>query len=269
MRLGTTKKFVFLIKKKMAYGKRKRSRSLRGRRPVRRRMSRKKRMGSRKKYYPLYRYRRPDKYTVKLQIDQEFTEGFQLATIASPQSLCFSPALNWCINFQEYQQLFERARINCVTFHYQVARAEVMNVDVITTGGISSPAMNIPQLLTRLDYNTNQADTFIDDATLLEKFGEYSNTRRQMCNRPFSQKITPCALQPMYAGLDSSANPLWAFHTTPPKPWIEMNNTPSVKMPMYPALHVGLTSQAAVANSQTFLLRPVIHMYVTFAGKRQ
>lgn len=252
----------------MAYVKRKRTRSLRGWRRKRRRVSRKRRMASRKKY-PLYRVPKRDKYTVKLVVDQEYTEAFQLATIGAPQSLCFSPALNWCLNFQEYQQLFERARINCVVFHYQVARAEAITVDVMTTGGIISPSLNIPQLLTRVDYNTNQADTFQSDAELLEKFGEYSNTRRQMCNRPFTQKLTPCALSPMYAGLDSSANPLWAFHTTKKKPWIELNNTPAIKMPMFPALHIGLTSQAAISNSQTFLLRPVIHMYVTFAGKRQ
>lgn len=253
----------------MAYVKRKRTRSMRRRRTRRRRASYKKRRRTRKAYYPLYRYRRPDKYTVRLTIDQEFSSGFQLSSIGTPQSTVFQPSVSWCLNFQSYFALFERCRVNCVTFHYQVARAETMIVDATGTGAIASPSMNIPQLMTYLDYNSAQPQTFLSDDDLIEHYSQYSNVKRQLCNRPFTQKYTPVLLQPFYAGLDSSQNIQYGFHTGKKKPWIELNSTQAQKAPMWPALHIGLTSQSATANSQTFLLRPVIYMYLTFSGKRE
>lgn len=253
----------------MAYVKRKRTRSLRRRRRKRRRMSYKKRGGARKAYYPLYRYRRPDKYTVKLAFDQEFISQFQMATLGLPQAPVFQPALWNTHNFQNYELLFERARIHCIVFKYQVARAETMTVDMTGNGAITNPGINIPQLFSRLDYNSAGPSSFPDDASLIENFEEYSNTKRQLCNRTFVCKYTPQVLTPFYAGLDSSGLVKLGYQSGRKKPWIELSNTEGVKAPLWPALHLGLTSQATVSNAATFLLRPYGFMYVTFAGKRQ
>lgn len=248
----------------MAYVKRKRSNSLRRRRPMRRRLSRKKRRTSRK----MVMYKKPNQYHFKLSWDQDFINGATLSSLGAPQNIAVEFSLGQLLNFQDYQKLFERCQVNCITFQYQVARTETM-VTQDNSSTSANPQGNIPQLLSRFDYNSVDTATFPDDDSLIEAFGEYGNTKRQLVNVPFNRKWAPRRLEPFYAGLDGSGNTLYGYSTSKSKPWTELNTTQGIKAPLWPALILGLTSDAITGNSSRFYLRPVVHFYVTFAGKRQ
>jgi len=255
-------KIYFIYKKKMPYVKRKRARSMPRRRPMRRRFSRKKRR-TRK----MSMYKRPSQYSFKIAWDQDFINGATFSTLGAPQNYAIEFNLSQLLNIQDYIKLFERVQVNCITFQWQVARTEVM----ITDSNSSTPAQpqgNIPQLLTRLDFNSADSTTYPDDDALIEAFREYGNTKTQLVNQPFNRKWAPRRLEPFYGGLDGSGNTLFGYSTGKKKPWFELNTTQAIKGPLWPALHVGITSDAVASNSSRFYLRPVVHFYVTFAGKR-
>jgi len=248
----------------MPYVKRKRNRSMPRRSSVRRRMPFKKRRPSRK----MVMYRKPSQYSFKISWDQDFIDGATFSTIGIPQNYCLEFNIAQLLNIQDYTLLFERVQINAITIRYQVARTEVMTTDSnSTTPG--QPSGNTPQLLTRFDYNSSAVSTFPDDGALIENFRQYGNTKTQLVNRPFSRKWSPRRLDPFFAGLDSSGNTLYGYTTGQRKPWTELNTTQAMKAPLWPALHVGITSDAVATNSSRFLLRPIVYYYVTFAGKRQ
>jgi hypothetical protein len=159
---------------------------MRRRRPVRRRMSRKKRRTSRK----MVMYRKPSQYSFKISWDQDFIDGATFSTIGIPQNYCLEFNIAQLLNIQDYTKLFERVQINAITIRYQVARTEMI---VTTPESVQpgQPSGNTPQLLTRFDYNSSDTTTFPDDGALIENFREYGNTKTQLVNRPFSRKWAP------------------------------------------------------------------------------
>jgi len=248
----------------MAYGKRKRARSVRRRRFVRRRPSRKKRRPSRR----MVMYRKPSQYSFKISIDMDFINGWQLSTLGAPQSIVVQFSPYQMLNFQNYLILFERMQVNCCTFTYQVARTE----SIVTQANNATPANpqgNIPQILSFFDYNTNAPGNFTADEDLIEAFSEYGNMKRQLCNRPYQRKFKPRLLEPFLSGFDAQNEPKYGYSSGRAKPWIELNTVEAQKTLLWPCLHIGLTSDSISSNSSRFLLRPTAHMYVTFAGKRQ
>jgi len=247
----------------MAYGKRKRSRPMRRRRPTRRKRTYSKRRPAR-----MVRYKKPSQYSFKISIDMDFINGWQLSSVGAPQSIVVQFSPYQMLNFQNYLILFERMQVNCCTFTYQVARTET----VVTQDNSSTSAnqqANIPQLLSFFDYNTNDPGSFTADEDLIEKFSEYGNMKRQLCNRPYNRKFKPRLLEPFLSGFDAQNEAQYGYSSGKAKPWIELNTTAAQKTLLWPCLHIGLTSDAITANSSRFLLRPTAHMYVTFAGKRQ
>jgi len=246
----------------MPYVKRKRARSMPRRRIRRRRRTFKKR--SRK----MVMFKKPNQYSFKMAVDMDFINGWQLSTVGAPQSIVVQFSPYQILNFQNYLLLFERMQINACVFTYQVARTEtVVTQDNSSTS--ANPQGNIPQLLSFFDYNTNDPGTFTSDEDLIEKFSEYGNLKRQLCNRPYNRKFQPRLLEPFLSDFDANNQPRYGYSSGKKKPWIELNSTEAQKTLLWPALHIGLTSDAITSNSSRFLLRPTAHMYVTFAGKRQ
>lgn len=252
----------------MAYGKRKRTRSLRRRRPVRRRMSYKKRRPSRKKY-TLYKKIPNDHYSACFNWDRDLITAKTINSGPAASGAISQKVIDFNLGqftkiVENWFNMFERVRINMISLSFRPVRATQMFVQTHIDGAVGANK-KVPQIWHRVDYNSHDIDFSGTYDQIIERFEARPGVRKNPMTRGFSYKLRP-RLQNMNLSHYIGSTPQMIYNPGPKRPWLELVHTDVLQAGLHPTVHTIYENQG---DDGAYRLEPTCKVYVTFAGRRR
>jgi len=213
-----------------------------------------------KRSYIPKRIRYVDEYHTKMYMTSNGDQQYTLTTPSwanfASNSITFK--LADLLNINLYTKLFEEIRINKIHISIKPSVSQIVTLDGVTAN-VSAASTAIPTAYYLIDRNDNDQELNADD------YKEYSKTVSKLATQSHSVLFTPSTLSPVFAGTDTTGNPIFTYCVDYEKKWIQLNSQQAVNDTTYYGFKMGIEG----SDHQVFTLTPTICAYVSFRGKRE